>query len=107
MISSFAELREHWEELGHQLGMGIGIAYGYATLGTIGSDGRIDYTAIGNTVNIASRLCDTAQNGEVLIDQRAYLEVKDRFDTEPAGEMNLKGVRAPVQVHRVIAGESD
>lgn len=95
------ELRRRWQRLGHSIGVGIGIASGYATLGLVGDEGRTDYTAIGNGVNVAARLCEQAQDGEILIDQRAYLDVEDRIDAVSSDARMLKGVGEPVEVHNV------
>jgi class 3 adenylate cyclase len=100
------DLRERWHRLGHPIGVGTGIASGYATLGLVGNQGRADYTAIGNVVNIASRLCDQAKEGEILIDQRAYLEVEDQIEAELRGPCPLKGVGHPVVTYSV-AGVHD
>ena len=66
MRSAIEELVERWRRLGHELGFGIGISHGFATLGTIGFEGRFDYAAIGTVSNVASRLCDEAQPGQML-----------------------------------------
>ncbi|MEM7226732.1 MAG: adenylate/guanylate cyclase domain-containing protein [Pseudomonadota bacterium] len=102
MKAAFEEVRGHWAKLGQELGFGIGIAYGYATLGLIGSEGRYDYTAIGNVVNVAARLCDRAENGEILIDQRARVEIEAAAELEPAGAQELKGIEKPVETFRVV-----
>jgi class 3 adenylate cyclase len=78
-------LTEKWRELGHDVGFGIGIAHGYATLGTIGFDGRFDYAAIGTVSNVASRLCDEAKPGQILISPRVFTAVKDAVTVEPVG----------------------
>jgi class 3 adenylate cyclase len=65
MQASFVPLRERWLKLGHDLALGIGIAQGFATLGAFGFEGRLDYSAIGSVVNLASRLCDEAQSGQI------------------------------------------
>jgi class 3 adenylate cyclase len=65
--AAMAALTERWRQLGHDVGFGIGIAHGYATLGTIGFEGRFDYAAIGTVSNVASRLCDEAKPGQILI----------------------------------------
>lgn len=83
---------QSWAKLGHQLGFGIGIAAGYATLGIVGDESRSDYTAIGNDVNLASRLCDQAKDGEILISQRAYLEIGDSVEGREITGLELKGV---------------
>jgi class 3 adenylate cyclase len=63
-------LTERWRRWGHDIGFGIGIAHGFATLGTIGFEGRFDYAAIGTVSNVASRLCDEAKPGQILISPR-------------------------------------
>ena len=67
MREAIGALTEKWRRLGHELGFGIGIAHGYATLGTIGFEGRFDYAAIGTVSNVASRLCDEAKPGQILV----------------------------------------
>jgi len=102
MKSAFGEIQARWRGLGHELGLGIGIAHGYATLGLIGSEGRYDYTAIGNVVNVAARLCDAAGDGDILIDGRARMEVDAEAETEVVGNLDLKGVSKPVEAFRVL-----
>lgn len=97
------KLCRQWQRLGFTAGVGLGIAAGYATLGMIGRSGGAGYTAIGNPVNIAARLCDQAVDGEILIDQRAYLEVEHEIDAEPAGVRDLKGVSKPIETYAVTA----
>ena len=89
-------LMEKWRELGHDVGFGIGIAHGFATLGTIGFEGRFDYAAIGTVSNVASRLCDEAKPGQILISPRVFTEVKDAVTVEPVGEFTLKGIGRPL-----------
>lgn len=67
----------------------------------VGSSGRYDYTASGTAVNLAARLCDKAEDGEILLSPRAYTAVEDAFTAEPIGEIALKGIHAPVDVFRV------
>jgi adenylate cyclase len=95
-------LIERWGRLGHDLGFGIGISHGYATLGTIGFEGRFDYAAIGMVANVASRLCDEAQAGQILINSRVLMAVENLVTVELVGELTLKGVSRPLQVHNVI-----
>jgi adenylate cyclase len=78
-------------------------AHGYATLGTIGFEGRFDYAAIGTVSNVASRLCDEAKPGQILISPRVLMAVKDAVTVEPVGEFELKGIRRPIAAHNVIA----
>jgi class 3 adenylate cyclase len=77
MREAIGALTEKWRQLGHEIGFGIGIAHGYATLGTIGFEGRFDYAAIGTVSNVASRLCDEAKPGQILISPRVLMAVKD------------------------------
>jgi adenylate cyclase len=91
--TAISALIQKWRRLGHELGFGIGISHGYATLGTIGFEGRFDYAAIGTVSNVASRLCDEAQPGQILISPRVLMAVEDAVSVEPAGEMALKGRR--------------
>jgi class 3 adenylate cyclase len=96
-------LTEKWHELGHDVGFGIGIAHGYATLGTIGFEGRFDYAAIGTVSNVASRLCDEAKPGQILISPRVFMAVKDAVRVEPVGEFTLKGIGRPLAAYNVLA----
>ena len=75
--------------------MGHGIAHGFATLGTIGLEGRFDYAAIGTVSNVASRLCDEAKPGQILISPRVLMKVENAVKVEPVGEFELKGIRRP------------
>ena len=97
-----AELRDKWQKRGHDLGMGIGIAQGFATLGRIGFEGRFDYAAIGTVTNLAARLSDEAGDKQILINQRVYGEVGDLVEVEPVGEIALKGLHRPVTVCNVL-----
>jgi class 3 adenylate cyclase len=96
-------LIEKWRRLGHELDFGIGIASGYATLGTIGFEGRFDYAAIGMVSNLASRLCDEAQPGHILISPRVLLSIESVMRVEEVGNFTLKGLRRPIAVHNVVA----
>jgi len=98
-------LTEKWRELGHDVGFGfgIGVAHGYATLGTIGFEGRFDYAAIGTVSNVASRLCDEAKPGQILISPRVFMAVKDAVTVEPVGEFMLKGIGRPLAAYNVLA----
>jgi class 3 adenylate cyclase/putative methionine-R-sulfoxide reductase with GAF domain len=95
-------LMEKWRQLGHDVGFGIGIAHGFATLGTIGFEGRFDYAAIGTVSNVASRLCDEAKPGQILISPRVFTAVKDAITVEPMGEFTLKGIGRPLAAYNVL-----
>ena len=99
-------LTEKWRRLGHDIGFGIGIAHGFATLGTIGFEGRFDYAAIGTVSNVASRLCDEAKPGQILISPRVLMAVEDAVTIEPVGEFTLKGIRRPLVAYNVLAAAS-
>jgi class 3 adenylate cyclase len=98
-----ARLGEDWRRLGHHLGCGLGIAQGYATIGTIGFEGRNDYGVVGAVTNLAARLCTHAAAGQVLISQRVYGRVEDKVTAEPVGALSLKGVRDPVPAYSVVS----
>jgi class 3 adenylate cyclase len=106
MRMAIGALIEKWRRLGHDLGFGIGIAHGYATLGTIGFEGRFDYAAIGTVSNVASRLCDEAKPGQILISPRVLMAVEDLVTVEPIGEFTLKGIRRPMTAHNVLEASS-
>jgi adenylate cyclase len=95
------DLSAKWRKYGHELGFGIGIAHGYATLGTIGSEERFDYTAIGTVVNLAARLCAEAASGQILVDSRVQAAVEEIAATELAGEFMLKGLHRPIRAFNV------
>jgi class 3 adenylate cyclase len=100
MQAGFASLAEDWLKRGFKLGLGIGIATGYATLGRIGYEGRYDYSPIGTTVNLASRLCDRAEAGTILVSQRT-IAAADGEATLLADPVQLKGIPQPVPVYSV------
>jgi len=101
MRDEIAELDAKWREHGHELGFGIGIAHGYATLGCIGFEGRFQYSVTGTVANLACRLCDAAQNGQILVDAKVHTAVETLAEDEPAGELVLKGFHQPVRAFNV------
>jgi GAF domain-containing protein len=100
---AIGSLTETWRRWGHDIGFGIGIAHGFATLGTIGFEGRFDYAAIGTVSNVASRLCDEAKPGQILISPRVLTKVEDAVKVEPVGEFELKGIRRPLAAYNVLS----
>jgi adenylate cyclase len=104
MRAAVGELRSGWRRHGRDLGFGVGIAQGYATLGRIGFDERIDYTAIGTVTNLASRLCAEAQDGQILVSKRVATAVEGGVTLEEIGNLALKGLSQAVAVYNV-AGE--
>jgi adenylate cyclase len=99
-------LTERWRRWGHDLGFGIGIAHGFATLGTVGFEGRFDYAAIGTVSNVASRLCDEAKPGQILISPRVLVAIEDAVQVEAVGEFELKGIRRPLVAYNVVGAVS-
>src|SRR5215468_3006848 len=103
MRDEVAKLAARWRTHGHDLGFGIGIAHGFATLGCIGFEGRFQYSATGTVANLASRLCDQAQNGQILVDAKVCAEVEAMAEMESTGELDLKGFHRPVKAFNVRA----
>jgi GAF domain-containing protein len=103
---AIGSLTEIWRRWGHEIGFGIGIAHGFATLGTIGFEGRFDYAAIGTVSNVASRLCDEAKPGQILISPRVLTKVENAVTVEPVGEFDLKGIRRPLAAYNVVAAQT-
>jgi class 3 adenylate cyclase/CheY-like chemotaxis protein len=101
MRSAMSTLIAKWGRRGHDLNFSVGIGLGYATLGKIGFDGRYDYGAVGTVMNLASRLCDEAEPGEILVSERVFSEVEDVVAAEPAGQFSLKGFLRPVAAFRI------
>jgi adenylate cyclase len=90
-----------WRKHGHELGFGVGIAQGYATLGRIGFEGRFDYAAIGTVVNLAARLCGEAGDGQILIDRKVQAAIEALAISQPAGQLTLKGLHRPMMTFNV------
>jgi class 3 adenylate cyclase len=97
----FRTLADTWKRRGSDLGLGVGIAAGYATLGRIGFEGRYDYGAVGPVTNLASRLSTHAETGQTLISQRVLAEIEEAVDTAPVGDVELKGFGRPVPAYEV------
>ena len=106
MRAAIGTLIEKWRRLGHEIGFGIGVAHGFATLGTIGFEGRFDYAAIGTVSNVASRLCDEAKPGQILISPRVLMAVEGAISVEPVGEFKLKGISRPLATYNVLSAVS-
>ena len=104
MRAAVGDLAVGWRERGHAIGFGIGVAKGPATVGSVGHENRLDYTAIGSVVNLASRLCSAAKDGQILIDPRAAEEVGSDVRLELMGKLPLKGFDEQVVVYAVDVG---
>jgi class 3 adenylate cyclase len=95
-------IAEKWRKLGHDLGLGVGAAQGYATIGAIGFEGRWDYGAIGTVTNVAARLCAEAEPGQVLISLRVHAEVERLVEVAPVPPLALKGLQRSVNAVSVL-----
>lgn len=102
MRRRLSELSRKWRRQSHELGFGVGIAYGYATLGAIGFEGRSEYSATGTVVNLAARLCAEARDGQILIDSKVRAALDARTTAEPVGELTLKGLHRPIATYNVL-----
>ena len=103
MRESVAELTKGWKKRGYGLGFGVGIAGGYATIGAIGYEGRLEYSAIGTVVNLAARLCGEAADAQILISPRIFSKIEHHIEVESVGELSLKGFNRPVPAYNVMA----
>ena len=95
-------LAKEWRRKGHNLGLGIGIASGYATLGQIGFEHRREYSAIGGVTNLASRLCDEARPSQIVINQRAFGSIETSVEAAHIGDLNLKGFNRPIAAYEIL-----
>jgi adenylate cyclase len=103
MRDKVEELSQYWSRQGYTLGFGIGIAAGYATLGQIGFEHRREYSAIGGVPNLASRLCDEARPGQILIAQRALSTIERSVKVSHVGDLKLKGFHRPIAAYDVLS----
>ena len=102
MRDTIGQLTERWRNRGHSLGFGVGIALGYATLGQIGFEQRLEYAAIGSVTNLASRLCDEARAGQIVVSRRVYGMVEAFVDAAPLDDLQLKGFNHPVLAVEIL-----
>ena len=102
MRDAIGVLTERWRNRGHSLGFGVGIALGYATLGQIGFEQRLEYAAIGSVTNMASRLCDEAKAGQIVVSRRVYGMVEPWVDAAPLDDLQLKGFNHPVLAVEIL-----
>jgi len=102
MQERVSPLTAKWRRLGYELGLGIGIAKGFATIGGIGFEGRWDYGAIGTVTNLAARLCGEAKGGEILVSTRLAGEIEDIAETEELAPLTLKGFARPVPAMKLV-----
>ena len=97
------DLIDNWKSRGHNLGLGIGVSMSFATIGLVGYEGRYDYAATGPALNLAARLCDKADDGQILVSQRILAELEDDVQTEFIGNLDLKGIHKPVATYNVLS----
>jgi class 3 adenylate cyclase/HAMP domain-containing protein len=107
MRDTIGELTERWRNRGHSLGFGVGIALGYATLGQIGFEQRLEYAAIGSVTNLASRLCDEAKAGQIVVARRVYGMVEAFVEARPIDDLHLKGFNHPVLAMEILRWRED
>jgi class 3 adenylate cyclase len=105
MRENVETLYRSWQQKGYEIHVGFGIHTGYATVGFVGYEGRLDYAVIGNVTNLAARLSDVAQGGEILISASVLAELKNGYQTEPAGTPQLKGISRPQPVYRLLGAQ--
>jgi len=101
MRDAAVSLARSWMARGHEIGFGVGIAQGYATLGRIGFEGRFDYTAIGTVTNVAARLCAEAKDGQILMTQRVAAAIDKIAELQQLGDIAFKGLSRPIAVLNV------
>lgn len=102
MRDTIGALTEKWKNRGHSLGFGLGIALGYATLGQIGFEQRLEYAAIGSVTNLASRLCDEAKANQIVVSRRVYGIVEPWVEARPLDDLQLKGFNHPVLAMEIL-----
>lgn len=102
MRERMGDLRSTWRRRGHELDFSVGIALGYATIGRIGFEGRYDYGAVGSVLNLASRLCDEAEPGQIVVSRRVLAEIEEVAECLPVGALLLKGFGRPVEAFSVV-----
>jgi adenylate cyclase len=98
---AFTPISAAWKKLGHEVGLGIGIAQGEATLGVIGFENRWEYAAIGNVPNLAARLCGAARAGEIMLDAQTEQDLQHMAETEAIEPLRLRGFQQPVVAFRL------
>ena len=102
MRTRVSELMGKWRKQGFELDLGVGIAQGYATIGAIGFEGRLDYGAIGTVTNLAARLCGEAKPGQILASRRVAAQLEGEIEVEEVGDLTLKGFQRSVAACNVL-----
>jgi len=99
------ELRAEWLKEGYDLDVGIGLAAGYATLGNIGFEGRMNYGPVGNVTNLAHRLCEEAHGGQILTNEKTLCKIEDSVEVEPLEQLHLRGFLRPVTAFNIVGSK--
>ena len=107
MRAQLEGLTSAWRKRGHDLGFRAGVDAGYATLGTIGFEGRSEYRAVGNVVTVADGLCRAAGDGEIWMSQRVHALVEDTIEAIPLGELMLEGLLRPIRAFAVQGARAE
>ncbi|WP_027533476.1 adenylate/guanylate cyclase domain-containing protein [Bradyrhizobium sp. WSM3983] len=107
MRDTIGPLTERWRNRGHSLGFGIGIALGYATLGQVGFEQRLEYAAIGSVTNLASRLCGEALPNQIVVSRRVYGIVEPFVEARALDDLQLKGFNHPVLAMEILSWRED
>jgi class 3 adenylate cyclase len=107
MRDTIGPLTERWRNRGHSLGFGIGIALGYATLGQVGFEQRLEYAAIGSVTNLASRLCGEALPNQIVVSRRVYGMVEQSVEARALDDLQLKGFNHPVLAMEILSWRED
>ena len=106
LIDVMAPVVAKWRKHGYDLGYGVGLSYGYATLGVIGFDGRYDYKPVGGVVNLAARLCSRADSGQALLDHATHVATEERYPSTHVADFDLKGYGAPIRAYELSPPEA-
>jgi class 3 adenylate cyclase len=96
-------IRPEWHKKGYQLDVGIGLTTGYATLGILGFEGRLEYGVIGNVPNLAARLSGEAKGGQIVIDGKTYSRIDTAIEVQPLGELSLKGFSRKIAAYNILS----
>ena len=102
MKGEFQGLKKEWERKDYRLDIGMGLSSGYATVGNVGFEGRMDYSAIGNVTNLAARLCERAKGGQILMSKGTFLHVEEQVRAREIGNIRYKGLQRPIVTFELI-----
>jgi class 3 adenylate cyclase len=92
-----------WKQSGFEVGLGIGLSVGYATVGRVGFEGYYGYAAVGSVMNLAARLCALALPGQIVVSQPVFARLQESVIAEPRGTFELKGFSRPIDAYSVTS----